>query len=261
MPPKEPPPAVVRSDSILYVKTSNNKTVPAPMVSFYTNIPENARCIFSINQRNPGRRRMNHVLPPRSITQWSAEQIEEKVDNIRTNYPADVKHVRPPHSWDDLYQYFDAYDLWFMGAWNLWSVIHRLAQKTDDERKIACDWAQSWLTWDANREKLSTWTPHSDILTQMSASDWVEGGLAQCTNAVLDMVREELARWHHSTYYNIESPVPPAAVPQQSGSAIQAQGMYILWSRYSEPLLMFLQVLPQLRTQLTLPMVVGFSHQ
>lgn len=70
-----------------------------------------------------------------------------------------------PRCWDDLYEYFDAKDIFEYGAVNLYNVIcHLYAENTNiyhdldaAKRVMIGDWVNSWLASAENTEKLLAW--------------------------------------------------------------------------------------------------------
>lgn len=200
----KPDPAVytvpVPADSVYALTEDESMDVPMPFVSLYTSMPEDAKCAFSVSRNNPEKRVMTHILPRRKLEKWSEERIAQKVQSICRSYPQEVIHVKPPSQWADLYNFFDAADLWHSGAWNLWLVIYRLVEKTEIERSAVSEWVYKWLTAKTNRDKLSYWDSTSDVLDIMAAYDWIDGGLLGVSAETRALVRSELVHWYKTTY-------------------------------------------------------------
>ena len=82
--------------------------------------------------------------------------------------------LQPLHSWMDLYIYFDQFDIYHDGAWNLWNVIHHLISQNrilvEELKTEVIPHFESWivgLLQDGEcRNRLRTWKPEhqSDIL-------------------------------------------------------------------------------------------------
>ncbi|KAK3372004.1 hypothetical protein B0H63DRAFT_550387 [Podospora didyma] len=189
----------------------------SPSVNLYTNIPEDAKCTFSLTAQVHTKRSMKHILPPRNIVIWSKEKIQQFASSIRQSHPGAANKVVKPQIWEDLYEYFDAADLWNQGAWNLWEVIMYLAAQNDklaylvvemaanDDGKLEIlgDWVYKWLTHKENRDKLRTWDKQSDILKVLTPPDWADIG--PCGLTVLGPMAAELGWWYHE-YYNAPTP-------------------------------------------------------
>jgi hypothetical protein len=169
------------------ITLSDGRTkVQSPLVGLYTNLPANAKCMFSLNQRNRERRVLAHVLPPRRTIKWTEAQVRDKANSIMVNYPHEWTSVHRFAKWVDLYQYFDCHDLFYLGAWNLRDVVNLLYEEKRTARANARaqaglaphfraeieDWVYRWMTWDKNRHKLATWNRNSDVLSIMDREDW-----------------------------------------------------------------------------------------
>ncbi|KOS20867.1 hypothetical protein ESCO_004184 [Escovopsis weberi] len=134
-------------------------------VGFYTNAPSNAKAIFSTGRGERPFRAMEHILPLRKLHLWSKDEIQAVCNSLRKSFWEDMKRMQQPFCWDDLWHYFDAYDLYHYGSLNLWNVINTLF---DENRIIAADykkemalhigmWADEWLQKEVNRQKLLQW--------------------------------------------------------------------------------------------------------
>lgn len=185
----------------VYTHTDDGSLIiPMPLIGFYTSMPEEAKCIFSISRAVPEKRHMQHLFPRRELNRWTPAKIHQKVQSIRSAHPPETLCVKKPRSWTDLFDFFDAVDLWEEGAWNLWLVIHRLIQEVDIEQHEVTEWVYKWLTSKENRNKLTAWKTETDVLDIMAASDWLEGGLLEGSANARDLVRLELDYWYKSTY-------------------------------------------------------------
>ncbi|KAK3330564.1 hypothetical protein B0H66DRAFT_612306 [Apodospora peruviana] len=176
-----------------------------PTMAFYTQMPKEAECIFSLNDKIKTKRFLKHILPKREVEPqaWNTELVKTKAAEIRSKCPDAAKSVARPEKWEDLYCHFDASDLWHEGAWNLWRVIEQLfeenlaqAVKDYDSDKVdeISDWVYGWLTWEENRQKLLSWDIKSDILDIFSPKDRDE--VKDCDPAALEHVRGALTYWH-----------------------------------------------------------------
>ncbi|KXJ93746.1 hypothetical protein Micbo1qcDRAFT_172649 [Microdochium bolleyi] len=97
-----------------------------PPVRFFKDVPAGARAVFSTEN---GKRPLRPVASPdikRNCYAWPADQIAWLCNNIRTNFPAESKYLQPVRSYCDLYNYWDAYDIYHYGAQNLNNVVNRM---------------------------------------------------------------------------------------------------------------------------------------
>ncbi|KAK4232254.1 hypothetical protein QBC38DRAFT_90796 [Podospora fimiseda] len=109
---------------------NNTRSVPQPKMAFYLGMPRKARCVFSLNDQVKTPRFFGPLGPPkRPAIAWDNTKIEEEACSLRNRYPDEANKVRRPNAWEDLYTYYDPYDLWFKGAWNLWCVIDFLGEQ------------------------------------------------------------------------------------------------------------------------------------
>lgn len=128
---------------------------------------------------------------------WTTQRIVSEVSQIDLRYPDEVRTMERPTEWADMYNFFDAHDLWMHGAWNLWIVVQSLFEKAEEERRqIVSDWVWAWLATSANRNKLSRWQPGLDVLDVLGTGDWLEGGVLECSAHVQGLLRRELTKWH-----------------------------------------------------------------
>ncbi|KAM7222792.1 hypothetical protein V8F06_001690 [Rhypophila decipiens] len=166
-----------------------------PVMGFYTKMPDDANCIFSRQKRA-----MKHILPRRTVGLWGQEKIQAQADTIRASYPNEAKSVVYPKKWEDLWEYFDAHDLYFAGSWNLRRVIELLAEENTidnydrDMFDAVTDWAYTWLALAQNRQKLSQWDTQIDILSIFNAEDWEK--VSTTEPVVMSILRRSLKYWY-----------------------------------------------------------------
>ncbi|KAM7205354.1 hypothetical protein V8F33_001185 [Rhypophila sp. PSN 637] len=167
-----------------------------PVMGFYTKMPDDAKCIFSLGNK----RAMKHILPRRAVGLWGQEKIQAQADTIRASHPNEAKSVVAPTKWEDLWEYFDAHDLYFAGAWNLRRVIELLAEENaitnydPDMFDAITDWAYTWLALAQNRQKLSRWDKRIDILSIFNAEDWQK--ISTTEPVVMSILRQSLKYWY-----------------------------------------------------------------
>ncbi|TRX88932.1 hypothetical protein FHL15_010160 [Xylaria flabelliformis] len=107
-----------------------------PPVEFFIEVPKNSTAVFSTLfatrpfrlVENPTREREGHY--------WWAAEIQRVCDELRRNLPDVCKRIETPRSYWDLYKYFDAYDIYYRGAQNLWNVINTLVFENEYAQRI-----------------------------------------------------------------------------------------------------------------------------
>lgn len=150
-------------------------------VGFYTNPPPDAKAIFSTLDGKREFRNVQHILPQRRVRLLSADEIQQVCNSFRQIYWHHMRPMQKPHCWDDLWLYFDAWDLYNFGILNLWNIINHLCDENrlifeDAEQEFALEigkWADDWLKDDENKSKLKNWDPSEvSVLTLLKSSDW-----------------------------------------------------------------------------------------
>lgn len=210
--------------------------VPQPRMGFYWNMPDNAACVFSLNDkvREP-RRYERGTVPSRPRESWSYDSIRASAAALRKKYPADVRGITRPRTWEDLYQWFDSHDLWRYGAWNLWNVLHLLRDEVEMRlgnvpltpavfREIDA-WAYEWCTHAQNRLKLGAWDQTGDVLDVLSPAD--HNDIRDCNDAARSVLRGAFHYWYDQFSLNGPdgSSHDPVAVAHPSLPARAQDGM------------------------------------
>lgn len=154
-------------------------------VGFYTQPRPHASAIFSTQNGQRSFRKMQHLLPQRRIHLWSRDEIQSVCNSLRKLYWNHMKSMRQPFCWDNLWEYFDAFDLYHYGALNLWNVVNQLF---DENKTIYADiikefavhighWADDWLRHKHNKTKLLSWSEvQGPLLRILSSEDWTDIG-------------------------------------------------------------------------------------
>ncbi|KAG5974818.1 hypothetical protein E4U58_002495 [Claviceps cyperi] len=155
-------------------------------IGFYTNPPSNALAKFSTAHGERQFRKMEHILPRRRIHLWGKDQLQAACNSTRKTYWADMKRMTRPSCWDDLWMYYDAFDLYHYGALNLWNLINHLFDENvliydGMERECANNigqWADEWIGLDQNQRKLKEWSEGNKgpITSILSEQDWTNMG-------------------------------------------------------------------------------------
>ncbi|KAK0633112.1 hypothetical protein B0T14DRAFT_491351 [Immersiella caudata] len=207
--------------------------IEMPNTALYTSMPLGAKCVFSIaGQEDRKPRSMRHILPTRTIAVWSNHRVQAHANKFRAACPEEADAVARPTEWEHLFDYFDASDLWYFGAWNLWAVVRRLCDENEAKKAgdswdprmpaIVDDWVYRWLTHSAHRGSLASWDKQSDILTVLKKSDWEE--LGGCRPGVLDLVRAGLVKWF--VFYHggkVQENLTPEVIVQENAEDDKAE--------------------------------------
>ncbi|KAL7923445.1 hypothetical protein ACQKWADRAFT_320099 [Trichoderma austrokoningii] len=134
-------------------------------IGFYTNIPPKAAAVISTSNGSRPFRKLDYIQPQRRLHLWSKDEIQAICNSLRKRHWNVLKNMQQPYCWDDLWTYFDAYDLYHNGCLNLWNVINTLWDENnlisvDVKREIALHighWADEWLKEEENQNKLTQW--------------------------------------------------------------------------------------------------------
>ncbi|KAM3456341.1 hypothetical protein NHJ6243_008210 [Beauveria neobassiana] len=151
-------------------------------LGFYTKPPVDAKAIFSTSSGQRPFRHMHHILPRRmKLHLWSKNEIQENCNSIRKAHWDAMQGMTEPLCWDDLWQYFDAFDLYHHGAINLWNIINHLYAENkiiyiDVMKTWALElgrWADQWLQVGGNADKLKSWSNEKGSVIQiLNEQDW-----------------------------------------------------------------------------------------
>ncbi|POR36917.1 Uncharacterized protein TPAR_02885 [Tolypocladium paradoxum] len=154
-------------------------------IRFYTHPPAHAQGKFSAMYGQQRFRKMGELLPERRVHLWNKDEIQSVCNSLRQVFWPDMKRLHKPARWDDLWEFFDAYDLYNYGALNLWNVMNTLF---DENKMIGCGWnsdltleighfADGWVKVPENLTKLKEWNGFGGpVLALLSAADWKEIG-------------------------------------------------------------------------------------
>ncbi|KAJ3488226.1 hypothetical protein NLG97_g6231 [Lecanicillium saksenae] len=154
-------------------------------LGFYTNPPSGAKAIFSTSSGERPFRYMQHILPRRQLHLWSKNEIQQNCNSIRKAHWEAMRTMSQPQCWDDLWHYFDAFDLYNHGAINLWNIINNLyAENTiiyvDVMKTCAVElgrWADQWLEMKGNADRLKGWeATKGPVIQTLDEQDWASLG-------------------------------------------------------------------------------------
>jgi hypothetical protein len=189
---------------------ANKITVPQPFMGFYWNMPDDAPCVFSAADQGKKKRKFRRgCVPPRPVIAWDGNRLRAEAATLRAKHGSIVQTMTRPRIWEDLHQWFDAYDIWWLGAWNLWLLLHLVCDENEgvsdpytsfgrpqttmvDE---VSDWAYKWCTHGPNLLKLRNWEPRGDILDMLGPAD--RENIHGCPAEALDVLRGALHFWRN----------------------------------------------------------------
>ncbi|KAK3898941.1 hypothetical protein C8A05DRAFT_37455 [Staphylotrichum tortipilum] len=183
--------------------SDNRKRIPKPDMGFYWGMPLQAICLFSAPKPERSFRPLDPK--PRRCFAWDDSQVHTMVGILRERQQnLQACPLIRPNIWEDLYYYFDTVDMWRMGAWNLWRVLHCMCDEAEGivvspplghlERDLIEEWAYNWCTHEKNRDSLRRWDETSDVLSVMSPCD-IEN-VRWCERQALDFLRGVLKHWY-----------------------------------------------------------------
>ncbi|KAI0185537.1 hypothetical protein EV127DRAFT_473443 [Xylaria flabelliformis] len=107
-----------------------------PPVEFFTQVPPNSTAVFSTLFATRPFRLVDNPTREREGHYWWAAEIQRVCDELRRNLPDVCRRIETPRSYWDLYKYFDAYDIYYRGAQNLWNVINTLVFENEYAQRI-----------------------------------------------------------------------------------------------------------------------------
>ncbi|KAI1842591.1 hypothetical protein JX266_011204 [Neoarthrinium moseri] len=178
-----------------------------PPMSFFRNAPHDSPAFFSTELGRKARR-FEKPSTPRDIHAWTAHQIQSAVDRVGTDCWEIRKAIRKPQHYGDLYTYWDAYDLYYMGVQNAWNVLNCLYLETQNAlpgiiekaRIILGDWCIKLLNNPSCRAKLYYWSQEkvADVLHVFDATEKMD--LQGIDMFWLPAVRDLLVHAHNSLH-------------------------------------------------------------
>ncbi|KAL2880419.1 hypothetical protein SGCOL_004136 [Colletotrichum sp. CLE4] len=148
--------------------------------AFYNHPTKEIKAIFSTNNGEFPTRGLSHVISTRRLDLWSAEELQERANAIRKKYWSHMKSMPQLEYWEDLYDYFDCYDIYFQGAMNLWNLMLHLYHENQClvrnlHQEILAEvghWCDEWAAKSRNKKKLLDFKDlHGNILNLLSSDD------------------------------------------------------------------------------------------
>lgn len=107
-----------------------------PPVAFFTQPPPGSVAAFSTLGGQKPFRFVESPTDDREGDHWWAAEIQRVCDELRRNLPDVCSSIVKPQSYWDLYKYFDAHDIYYRGALNLWNVINTLNFENEYARSL-----------------------------------------------------------------------------------------------------------------------------
>lgn len=188
-----------------WTETVQSTHIPEPLMGFYTTVPAGAKMKWSTNHGKREPSLMRHPLPARQLTHWDDNTLEAFAVLIRTRFWMDLKNLKDPQRFEDLYEYFDSEMLYNSGVYNMWNLIKKLYCEvsgqvltiTTEQRDVVNDWVQKWLycepNSERNRQALMNWNPKHDLLSSVLMwHDWSWGGIRELDLQGQDYLRKTL---------------------------------------------------------------------
>ncbi|KAL2181020.1 uncharacterized protein P884DRAFT_266842 [Thermothelomyces heterothallicus CBS 202.75] len=190
----------------------NDIAIPQPLMGFYWNMPQDAPCILSLPKARRCFKR-GEIPHGRRGVAWDDDYVCDAAAALRVRRGPKMNTLVRPRTWEDMYQYFDAIDLWNMGAWNLWRVVHFACDENEGAPgepspskfaasfEVVDEWAYDWCTHEEHRTRLSAWDERSDILCVLSPAEI--NHVSCCGIQELSVLRGALRYW--SRFYKNQS--------------------------------------------------------
>lgn len=170
-------------------------------VGFYTNPRADARAVFSTSNGSRPFSEVDEIVPQRRLHLWSRDEIQTVCNSLRKIFWENMRELKVLKSWDDLWTWFDARDIYLYGALNLWNVLNTLLDEnrileTDFENEAAYHighFADTWVAKEGNAEKLVRWDPSDGpLLPLLTVEDWKAMG--NVTDDAMPIISKALRR-------------------------------------------------------------------
>ncbi|TGJ80162.1 hypothetical protein E0Z10_g8599 [Xylaria hypoxylon] len=107
-----------------------------PPVNFFTQPPKGSAAVFSTVFGTRPFRLVPNPTYERQGHYWWAAEIQRVCDELRRNLPDACRNIETPQDYWDLYKYFDAFDIYYRGAQNLWNVINTFVFENEYAQEV-----------------------------------------------------------------------------------------------------------------------------
>jgi hypothetical protein len=146
---------------------SNFSYVPAVLPPSFYSVHESCPAIFTTRLQTLPKRALVEPFPCPIVRSNIQLDIDEKVQQLRDQFPDHARYVQPVRNWSDLHQYFDAVDLYVDGPDFYYQVLSRLAvQNIEDEYRVNAEidgYATNWV--ESNKYQVASLNPAQDVLS------------------------------------------------------------------------------------------------
>lgn len=145
--------------------------IPGPLPpTFFTDIPPGSAAIFSTLLGTSPFRPLPNPVPIHAIRSGSEDDIRDKSYDLFKRYLTIAESiVTPPTTWQDLYHYFDATDLWTEGAGFLFHVIGYIVTVNVTKLNFLESFARDWAL--SNETRLANMVPGQDMLSSLQTPE------------------------------------------------------------------------------------------
>jgi hypothetical protein len=192
--------------------------IPGPLPpTFFTDVPPGSAAIFSTLLGTRAFRPLPNPVPIHTIRSGSRNDIQDKSCYLFKTYLGIAESiVTPPTTWQDLYHYFDATDLWTEGAGFLFHVLGYIVKVNVTKLNFLENYAREWAF--SNEPRLANMAPHQDMLSSLQTPDdqaWFDyGNMTSHDKEILNSI----LKWHREAFQ--AKRISPAAV--NLGGLVQA---------------------------------------
>ncbi|RDW92549.1 hypothetical protein BP5796_01943 [Coleophoma crateriformis] len=190
----------VRFHAILSKSKMNEYSLKYPLHLF--SLPHPAEAIFSTKCGKIPKKHLPNHLPAQIVHSDLDGAIVRKANALRDEFTVEVQHVKAPVLFEEIYKYFDGYDLWTEGVIFLYHVLDYIERENvqldkefeEMEEKEIKAWVVDWFQ--RTDEDLIFYTRKNlDLTTLFSPTDALEvQGLSSRQNEILQAHLEKLRR-------------------------------------------------------------------
>ncbi|KAG9239496.1 hypothetical protein BJ875DRAFT_538715 [Amylocarpus encephaloides] len=155
-------------------KTPASVTIPyLKMPMSFFDIPDSAPAHFSTHRGQLEKRVLPLPLPVSLVRSNILHDVKWKVQHIRDEYPTIASSITEPAKWEDLYQYFDGFDLYVQGASFCYYVVQTLGQQNRCNKAIIAReidlWAAEWINF--HSEQVLNGPPNADLIEMFTMDE------------------------------------------------------------------------------------------
>ncbi|RDL40990.1 uncharacterized protein BP5553_00969 [Venustampulla echinocandica] len=146
---------------------------PAPPSGSYSEMPMNfyqvpfsSQAIFSTLNGLLPKRTLEKSLPPPIVRSNFNSDVIQKAEILREKFPTIARSMTTPTKWEDLYQFFDGYDLYADGAVFCFYVISEISRKNQYLAASFANeifkYAAEWISY--HKEQVLRSPPAQDLI-------------------------------------------------------------------------------------------------